>query len=529
MSGDGDVKDPPNPVGDLVERVRAEVAGHASDSDVSAVDAESPDTSAEPHDLLAQAISDLAAHYGRPAVPETLTHGLALIEGRLPLEHAADAAARAGLSCETVEIDALQLSDHDLPVIALMKDGRPEVLWEIRRDRRGRAQQACLSAPGEPGARVAVAASDLAEASSGKLLTFRPAISDDSRGREAVAGAKSNWFFAAFRESRHIYAEAIAATIAINVLALAMPLFSMNVYDRVLPNAAEATLWALAIGVMIAILFDLLIRTLRAHFVDAASRRADVRLAMMIHARLVGARLSLVPSSTGVRANTVREFETLREFFSSATLAAFGDLPFLLLFIGVIWIVAGPLAFVVAAAIPVILLVGFLTQRALHALVLASFQETAQKNAVVVETLVGLEAIKAAGAESWAARNWEKSVAEHVRTGLKIRRVTNLGQHLVHASQTLVQVVVVIAGFYLVAAGQITMGALIAATILSGRALAPLAQAAMLLARFNQARIAYATLTDIVSAPQERIDGATYLSKRDFTGGRHVRAGAIQL
>lgn len=520
-----------NPVKSLVDRVRAEAPGliasgrekarTASETD----DARNAENDADGQvgtqageDLLARAIADVAAHYGEHIAVTSLTAGLALVGGRLPREHAEDAAARVGLTIETLHTDPLGLDDIVLPVLVFMRDGGVEILWQLTRDHKGRAVTASLSVPGLRQSPVEVPAADLKSAATGEIMKLKPASGMDERGQSAIPLPQGNWFLKAFRDSRHIYAEAIAATIAINVLALAMPLFSMNIYDRVLPNAAEATLWALAIGVMIAIGFDFLIRTLRAHFVDAASRRADVKLSALIYGRLLGARLSLRPSSAGVRANTMREFETLREFFNSATLTAFGDLPFLILFLGVIWVVAGPLVFVVAAAIPIVLIAGWLTQRALHRLILSSFQETAQKNAVVVETIVGMEAIKAAGAESWAAQKWERSVAEHIRTGLEIRRVSNLGQHVVQAIQTLVQVVVVIAGFYLVAAGQITMGALIAATILSGRALAPLAQSAMLLARLNQARIAYQSLNEIVTAPQERTPGAAYLSKTDFEG-----------
>jgi len=513
---------PEGPASILIDQVRAAAPGLiASGRHKKGGDGQSDHTSATPAsstDLLASAIADLAAHHGKPIAVPTLVAGLALERGFLPREHVGDAARRAGLACEVVRKTVPALEDVELPVLVFTRDGGIEVLWRLIRNQRGKPETAVVSAPGLAQQAIEVPVSDVTKAATGEIVTFKPKSGLDERGETAVAAKRSNWFFCAFRDSRRIYAEAIAATLAVNLLALAMPLFSMNVYDRVLPNAAEATLWALAIGVMIAIAFDFLIRCLRAQFVDAASRKADVKLSAHIYARLLGARLSPLQSSTGVRANTLREFETLREFFNSATLTAFGDLPFMLLFLGVIWMVAGPLALVVAAAIPFILLAGFLTQRALHALILASFQETAQKTAVAVETLVGMETIKAAGAESWAARKWEAAVAEHVRTGLRIRHVSNLGQHFVHAMQTLVQVVVVIVGFYLVSAGQITMGALIAATILSGRALAPLAQAAMLLARFNQARIAYQTLNEIVAAPQERSPEGSYLSKTDFKG-----------
>jgi ATP-binding cassette subfamily C protein LapB len=503
------------PANRLIDQVRAAAPGLSALS----ADTEAPlqDEAVAARDSLVPALCALARHHGKPVSEAALTHGLALEGGRLPRESMEDAAERAGLATEPYLKAPTALADHELPVLLLPRNGGAEILWQFFRSETGQPVKARVSAPGFSDQVVEIDAADLTS-SVGDVIAVRPRSAMDERGRGAIAGPKKNWFFAAFRDSRHIYAEAIAATLAINVLALAMPLFSMNIYDRVLPNAAEATLWALAIGVMIAIAFDFFIRTLRGHFIDAASRKADVKLSALIYGRLLGARQSGAAASSGVRANTLREFETLREFLNSATLAAFGDLPFMVLFLAVIWVVAGPVAFVVAAAIPVLLLAGWLTQRRLHALVVASFQETAQKNAVAVETLVGLETIKAAGAESWAARKWEAAVAEHIRTGLKIRHVSNLGQHTIQAVQTFVQVGVVIYGFYLVSAGDMTMGALIAATILSGRALAPLAQSAMLLARYNQARIAYQSLSEIVASEQDRTPGTTYLDKTTFDG-----------
>lgn len=509
--GQGTSSSPTNPVGDLVARVEAGLVQDAARSEVDLSEEEAPGS-----DPLAIAICEIATHYGKTATPLSIVSGLSLVNGRLPKEYLADAAARCGLKATTIEIDPLSLSGQELPVIVFTHEGEAEILWRLDLNPEDVPIAAAVSSPGNPVVDLPI--SELDKVYVEEVLRLVPAKGTDERADQAVSVPAPNWFFAAFAENRRIYSEAIAATVAINILALAMPLFAMNVYDRVLPNAAEATMWALALGVLLATAFDFLLRSLRGHFVDAASRRADVRLSAFIYSRLVGARLAGQPGSTGVKANTLREFETLRDFFNSATLAAFGDLPFLFLFVGVIWVVAGPLAFIVAASIPIVLLSGWITQRALHKLTLAAFQQTSQKSAVAVETLVGMETIKAAGAESWAARKWEGAVAEHVRTGLQIRHTSNLGQHFVHAMQTIVQVVTIIAGFYLVAAGQISMGALIAATILSGRALAPLAQVAMLLGRYNQARLAYQTLGEIVAAPQEREHGAAYIASPNIEG-----------
>lgn len=487
-----------------------------------------PDAVSAAGDDLTDALVALAHHYGHAVMRAGLIAGLPLVGGRLPIEHVALAAARARLATSQRSVKLLKLAASELPVLVLTLDNRIEILWQLVVDDRTGLQQAIVSLPSSADVRVTVPALELVAGATGDIIDVRPESGLDARTGSDQDRPRSNWFLSAFAESRGIYAQAIAATFAINVLALAMPLFSMNVYDRVLPNAAESTLWALGIGVMIAIGFDFLIRTLRALFVDAASRRADVRLANHIYGRLLGAELPVRPASTGVRANTMREFETLRDFFNSATITAFGDFPFLFLFVGFIFIVAGPLGWIVLAAIPTLLLIGWLTQRALDTLIQTSFQETAQKNAVVVETLIGIVDLKAAGGESWAAQKWERAVAEHVRTGLKLRQTQNLGLHLLQAAQTLFQVFVILAGFYLVSAGDITMGALIAATILTGRALAPLAQVAGLLARFHQARLAYVKLSEIVDAPPERPDGVAFLNKLDVKGAMTFDAVTFQ-
>lgn len=468
-------------------------------------------------DPLASAISAVAQHYGATISPWALVSGLPLVDGRLPAEHLDAAARRAGLEVRCKRGSLQDLADAELPAVVIHRDRAPSVLWRITRAPDGRPVAVDVSEGGSGAERRTAAFASIAVGAE-RIVLLRPSTVRDERGEEAVAAGGRSWFLPAFRMSRRIYAEAILATAAINLLALAMPLFTMNVYDRVLPNAVQETLWALAIGVGLATLFDFAIKTLRGRFVDAASRRADVVLANFIYSRLLGARLPDKPVSAGVRANAIREFETIREFFTSATLAAFGDLPFLVLFLIMIFVVAGSLGLVALAAIPIVLAIAWMTQRALARHSETSFKETAQKNAVIVETMVGLESLKAAGAESWAASRWESAVAEHVRTGVVMRNLSGLGLNALYCAQTLTQVAMIVVGFYMVKAGALTTGALIAATMLAGRAMQPLGQVAGLLARLHQTRIAYRTLSDIVEAPQERPDGARLISKAEFEG-----------
>ncbi len=469
-------------------------------------------------DTLAWAIVDIAAHYGETARAEALVAGLPLVAGRLPVEHVAAAAERAQLNAELTRERPDALADWSLPALSLGTDGGADILWSVERDTAGAAVAFIVSEPGRASLKARVAAAEVAAAASGVIVRFAPRACETHHAGIGAAGGEHDWIRSAFAGSRRIYAEAIAATFAINVLALAMPLFTMNVYDRVLPNAAAETLWALSLGVVAATLFDLLIKVLRGTFVDAASRRADVLMANHVFHRVVGARLASRASAIGVRANTLRELETIREFLNSATLTTFGDLPFALLFIAMIGVVAGPLVIVAILAVPIILGAGWLTQRAMSRLAERNVRQVAQRNGVAVETLAGLETIKAAGAESWAASQWERAVAEGIRTSTELRHHSNIGLYVIYALQTLAQVAMVIVGFYMVAGGSITSGALIAATMLAGRAVQPLSQLAALIARLHQTRIALRLLGELVAAPQERTSGARFLTPASFSG-----------
>ncbi len=498
-------------------KARLQAAMDRLAANLAAAKASSPD---ESHDLLCAAVADVAAHYGVTIAPHAIAAGLPLRDGRLPLDHIELAAQRAGLSAAVDDVAIEALEPFELPVIALMNDGGCDIVWQLHKDQGGRVMAAVLSPAGRAQARVKVPLAEVDQAATRTIIRLRPISGADERGEAALRAAKSGWFLPAFLESRRIYAEAIAATVALNLLALALPLFTMNVYDRVLPNAVEATLWALAIGASLATAFDFLIKTLRADFVDIASRRADVRLSNLIYGRLLGARTPNKPVSAGVRANALREFETLREFFNSATLTTFGDLPFLVIFLVMIWVIAGPLAVIPVLAVPLVLVAGWLTQRTLAKASEQSFRETAQKNAIVVETVVGMESVKAAGAESWAATRWEQAVSDHIRSSHQIRRTSTLGVNAIFAIQTLTQITMVIAGFYMVKAGNLTTGGLIAGTMLAGRAMQPLGQIAMLISRLYQTRLAFRAVSEIVELEQERPEGVKLIST-------HVLSGAL--
>ena len=464
-----------------------------------------------PKDAMAAAICDVARHYGIAVEPATLTAGLPLVNGLLPLDHVQLAADNAGLQARLDRVRLGRLLAHEFPLVIVPQGAAaPSIIWSRNAD-----QTVSMSTPGQSEPNSV----SLASLPSHKIRIVRLTPAGNSAVEDlGLPASDQNWLLSGFKGSAGVFAEAIVASIAVNLLALALPLYTMNVLDRVVPNSATDTLWALSMGVLLAACFDFLIKTLRSHAVDAVSRRADVRLANLIFGRLLGAKLADKSASTGARANTLREFETLREFFNSITMTTLGDMPFLIVFVLVLAIISGPLALVVIAAIPLLLGVSLIIERALTRASRDSFKNAAQKNAVAVEAISGLETIKASGAESWAASRWEKSVVDHVRNGLVIRHLSTIGLNLIGFGSIMVQVAIVIIGCHMVAAGELTSGALVAATMLASRALAPLNQLALLVTRMHQARIAWQTLSQIVRAPQERPAGATLIGNRVISG-----------
>jgi ATP-binding cassette, subfamily C, bacterial LapB len=286
----------------------------------------------------------------------------------------------------------------------------------------------------------------------------------------------------------------------------------MNILDRVVSHAAFETLWALALAGVVAVVGDFSLRSLRGTLIDRSSARGDVLVLNRIFSKVLGTRFSSRLNSVGVQSNSLREFESLREISNSATLAALGDLPFALLFLFIIYLVAGPLVLVPLAAMPLLLLAGKVTQNKLHDLVKQNYGDTAHKNTVAVEVLTNIETVKAHAAENWAASKWERAVASQLRHSLAMRWYMALSANIIMALQGLTTIAILVAGVYLISMGQISVGALYATSMLAGRALSPIAQIAMLLSKIHHAKSAYTAIRIMVDAEQERPDGANFIN-----------------
>ena len=315
----------------------------------------------------------------------------------------------------------------------------------------------------------------------------------------AKAKGKNDWFWGSLLQGKWLYGQVLIAAAITNFLGLSTSLFIMVVYDRVVPNEAIESLIALTIGVLIALGFDFIIKTLRAQFVDKAGKRADARMSRLIFDKILNMRLDNRRQKSGAMASIVREFDTLREFFTSATLVAVVDLPFIFLFIWVISLIAGPLALVPLIAVPLVILSGLVIQPFLARIAENTMETNMSKQSVLVETLNGLETVQATGSGRLMRRRFEEASDAQSDLSLKNRMLSNFAINSAASIQQLAQIATIFFGVFLIQDGTITMGAMIAAVILGGRTLAPLSQLASAMSRANGARQAYSALSAVMN------------------------------
>ncbi|AJE48854.1 ABC transporter-like protein [Celeribacter indicus] len=439
-----------------------------------------------------------------------MTDGLPRNEGeKMTVDLAPLALRRANMSCRISREPLRSLPEHSLPVLAFLRDGRTVVLEKLSAD------NATLVLPESGGGRTVWTVEELERFHDGRVLVSKPIdiVSDRLDGKKAGRG---HWLRGPVLENWWIYRDVMIASFAANVLAVATALFSMQVYDRVVPNNAFDTLWILASGVGISIVLELVLRLMRSSLVDVSGRDLDLRLSAQLFDKVANMRLVNQPASTGVFANQVRDFATVREFFTSTTVTAICDLPFVLVFIGVIWFIGGPVAWVVVAGTVLTVLPGLVMQRKLGHASRENTREAAALNGLLLETISNLETVKAARGEARLQRAHAQLTATMATTAIKTRNLTTLMSQLVSSVQKFAYAGVVIAGVYLISAGDLTVGSLIACTLLSTRAMSPMGQVAGLLARWQHVRAAMEGLDAIMKLPVERP------SDRHF-----VRAGAI--
>ncbi|HYD16976.1 MAG TPA: type I secretion system permease/ATPase [Patescibacteria group bacterium] len=472
-------------------------------------------------DPLMECLAILAAENGRRTTAAALSSGLP-VHGKQMASPAAfvRAADRIGFTARMVRRPLAELVDHpNLPCILVLKRNHACIL---RGRGRNKGEYEVLF-PETPDHATILTLAEIQSRYNDYAFFVRPRANLDARTGPAEIDTDRSWFWGALWRHRKIYYEVGVAAVLINLLAIASPLFTMNVYDRVIPNSAYETLWFLAAGVFFAYLFDFLLKNLRSHFVDTAGRKADNLISARIFEQMLAMKMAARPPSVGVHAANLREFETLRDFFASATIIAIIDFPFILLFITLIWIIAGPVALVPMVLVPLSMVVGVLLQGPLDKVIKESMKEGAYKSSLIFETLSGLETIKVQAAEGHMQRKWEELTEQSSRTSVKARSVSSFGINFAVLMANICSVIMILYGAYLIGDQKITMGALIAAVILSGRCMAPVASIAGLLTKWSQSKEALERLDELMKSPVERPRGQVFISMPVMKGQLEFR------
>ncbi len=435
-------------------------------------------------------------------------------EGKLTPAIFPRAASRAGLTARIVKSRLVQLNPALFPAVLMLEPGRACVLVAL--DIRHRRARVIFPELGE--AETEMDLDGLQSSYSGQAIYVRPRFHFDTRGPEVKTQRARHWFWGVIRENRKLYRDVIAGSVVINLFAVAMPLFVLNVYDRVVPNHATETLWVLSIGIFVVLCFDLALRLMRNAFVDLAASRADVKLSSSLMARVLGLRMEARPASTGSFAATLQSFESVRAFIGSATVVSLVDLPFVLMFAVIIALIGPPLVIPVLVGITFVLLYAMAAQGKLHELSETTWRISAQRNATLVESVSQLETVKALRAESRIQGIWEKASAYLSRTAAQLRLVSSSVSSVALWAQHSVAVCVIIIGVYQIIEGNLTQGGLIAAYLLSSRAMAPISQAAALLAQYHQSSTALQSLNGLMERPVERPDGKQFVNRPVIRG-----------
>ena len=468
-------------------------------------------------DPLMKCLVLLTRLFNRPFSEESLAAGLPLVDSKLTPALFERAAERAGLAAKVVARDLQKLSPLVLPAVVLLKDGRACILKGLKPEGR------CEIVDADTGGAQERSIEELKKEYAGHVILVRKELQFDSRTEHSAVPRVEHWFWGVVRQAWPIYGEVLLGSLLINLFALAMPLFIMNVYDRVVPNDTTETLWAMAIGVFIVLTFDFSMRMLRAYLVDIAGKRIDVILSANIFEKALGLRMEARPTSVGSFASNMHEFESFREFITSATITALVDLPFVFIFISVIFWVGGPLGYVPLLAVPLIILIGVLLQRSLGEIIQLTFRLSAQKQGLLIESLSTIETVKSLSAEGTLQRKWEQLVGTVARLGIKARTLSSAIINISLTVQQLTTVGVVVLGVYLIAERELTVGALVACTILTSRALAPLGQVAGLMTRYHQSASALRTLHSIMQLPVERPANKSFVQRPHFRGDIEFR------
>ncbi len=474
-------------------------------------------------DPLLQCLVIITKLNNKPFTAESLIEGLPTEKGEAapelfslekPKSGFSRAAKRAGFSSKLVKREIKEISALVLPCILLLKDNKACILDEFDVGKK----HAKIILPDYEEGEIWVKVEELNEEYLGHAFYLKKEYRHEEKEDFVLDNSKSHWFWGTLWKSKKIYTDVIFASLVINIFVLASPLFTMNVYDRVVPNNATDTLWVLAIGVAVIYILDTILKFIRSYFLEVAGKKSDIIMSSIIFERVMGLNMAVRPKSVGSFANNLKEFESIRGFFTSTTVATIIDLPFIFIFLFVIKLIAGQIVWVPIGIMVAIFIYTLFVKGPLNRSIESSYAAAAHKNSVLIESLSNIETIKTMGASGSAQYQWEEASGEIANRGLKTRILSNSVSTMTAFFIQLNSVAVIVYGVYLIQEMELTMGGLIATVILSARAISPLGQVASLVANYEHTKTAYKNLNDIMKMPVDRPEGKEFIRRDEFNG-----------
>jgi len=468
-------------------------------------------------DELLDTVAGIAAMFERPFAEGRVKKGLALDEdGFVPLDQIDHALDAVGLRCHLVRRPLAGWNTQDAPAILLVDGERPLILTGLDGD---------VCSVRLPGAsvdfRVNRAQLEAAYSGQGVIVRHDPS-SEAAHERPWDEAAKHHWFWSEVWKERGQYAYVMLASFLISLLAFAMPLFTMNVYDRIIPNKAASSLWVLALGAMFAIAVEYGLRLARTGLIDEVGRGIDARLSQRLLDKVLNLPLATQRGSTGALARRVTEYEQVRDFFASTTVVLVTDIFFLFVFVGLIALLGGWLAVIPIVSMAIMLVMGWVLQRRMSLAVADAQVDASLLQTTLIESIGSLETVKACRAEGRMLGKWRRLSASNAYTQEEMRKLTATAVNLATLCQQGTSIALIIGGFYLFNAGIISMGAIIAIVMLASRSLAPVGQLAFLMTRGRQAFVTLNSLQLLMDQEDEREKGSRSITPT-------IRDGRLQL
>lgn len=468
---------------------------------------------APPDDALLQSIVWLTRHHGRERSAASLLAGMPLA-GALGPDQAVRAMREAGFNAGLVQRKIADIHSLLLPAVLLLRNGDACIVVK-----RLAADSYEVVMPGPESHTCKASEAELAGEYTGIAFVASPKVqAPNAEHNEALRDPNSHWLWGTMRRFIPYYRSSLLAALLSNVLMMVTGLVTSVVYDKVIPHQAFVTLWALATGAALALVFDLVARQLRTHLIDAAGKKADLIIGSLLFRQTLGVRMEHRPASAGSYAHHLAQIELVRDFFAGATLSAVSDLPFIALFVAMVFIIGGPLGWVVVLAIPLILGLAWAIQSSLRRSMAANMHHQADLQGMLVEAVEGIEDLKAAGAQGQFLRRYEDATAAAADSALRARALSGLTNNISAAAQQAITLVMLVWGVYLIKDGAVSGGALIGAVMFAGRAVAPLGSVVSLATRYQGARAAMVALDQMMALPVEREHGKSYIANHRVTG-----------